>query len=98
MSAGDVGTIGGGTVLVMADFAEVQPFDQGGVILNTETGQLYSCNHVTMACLRLIDGERTIDMVASAIAEEYSAPPDEVSKDLIEISTELANEKLVTIR
>jgi hypothetical protein len=37
-------------------------------------------------------------MVATAIAEEYSAPHDEVSKDLIEISTELANEKLVTIR
>lgn len=90
--------IDGSAVPALAEIAEVQPFDDGGVILNTVTGQLYSCNHVTMAFLEQVDGTKTIDAIAAAVAGIYDVSSDEVGRDLIEISAELAGENLLTIR
>ena len=98
MTNENAAAIDGSTVFALARKVEVQSFDQGGVILNAETGQLYSCNHVTLAYLKLLDGERTLDAAAAMIAEEYEVPVDEVSRDLIEVSADLAGESLLTAR
>jgi hypothetical protein len=90
--------IDGTAVPAMAETAEIQPFDDGGVIVNTQTGQLYSCNHVTMDYLSMVDGVKTIDMLAAAIAEAYSADVAEVQRDLIDISGELVGEDLLAVR
>lgn len=90
--------IDGNTVLSIAEVAEVQPFDDGAVVLNIDTGQLYTCNHVAMKYLALLDGHKTIDTLAETVAEEYSIPVSEVRNDLIEISGEMVGESLLSVR
>jgi hypothetical protein len=94
----DATTMSGEAVPTLTPSVEVQPFDAGGVILDTVTGQLFSCNHVTMTYLGLVDGMSSIDMLAAAVAEHYEMSPEIVARDLIEISIELANVNLLTLR
>ena len=56
-------------VLSVAEGAEIQPFEDGGVLLNADTGQLYSCNHVTMAYLQRMDGRKSIEALAVEVAD-----------------------------
>ena len=86
------------TVPSLSELTEIQSFDDGGVVLNTRSGQLYSCNHVTLAYLEMVDGERSIAEISEAIAEAYGEPLAEVQSDLLDISAEFAREGLVTFR
>lgn len=91
-------SVDGAAVPALSEIAEVQPFDDGAVILNTRSGQLYSCNHVTLAFLDLVDGERSIAAISALIAEDYEQPVAEVESDLIEVNTELVAEGLVVLK
>jgi hypothetical protein len=51
-----------------------------------------------MDYLSMVDGVKTIDMLAAAIAEAYSADVAEVQRDLIDISGELVGEDLLAVR
>ena len=98
MTLGQSPAINGSTVLSIAEGFEIQSFDDGGVILNTGTGQLYSCNSVTMAYLGRIDGSRTIEALASGVAEEFVVSDSQAKADLIEISAELVKEQILIVR
>ena len=66
------------------------------IVIHLQTGVYYSLNEVGTAFWNILDGQLTIGECASRIAAEYSAPPEMVLADLLELSGELAAEGLAT--
>ena len=46
---------------------------------------------VSVEILKLCDGSRSIDELSQVLAEEYSAPVDEIRKDVIEFVQDMAD-------
>ena len=66
------------------------------IVIHLQTGVYYSLNEVGTAFWNMLDGQLTIGECAGRIATEYSAPPEVVLADLLELSGELAAEGLAT--
>ena len=66
------------------------------IVIHLQTGVYYSLNEVGTAFWNMLDGQLTIGECADRIAVEYSAPPDLVLADLLELSGELSAEGLAT--
>jgi len=64
------------------------------ILIHLNTGVYYSLNDVGTSFWNMMDGQRTIDECADAIAQEYSAPREVVLADLLELANELAAEDL----
>ena len=64
------------------------------IVIHLHTGVYYSLNDVGTAFWKMLDGQRTIGELAGQIAGEYSAPPDVVLADLLELSEALMSEGL----
>lgn len=64
------------------------------ILIHLNTGVYYSLNDVGTSFWNLMDGQRTIGECADTIAAEYSAPPEVVLGDLLELASELAAEDL----
>jgi Coenzyme PQQ synthesis protein D (PqqD) len=65
------------------------------ILIHLQTGVYYSLNDVGTTFWNMMDGQRTIDQCADAIAAEYNAPREVVLGDLSELADELAAEGLV---
>ena len=65
------------------------------VLLRVDDGQYYSLNEVGGRCWDLCDGERTVSEIAAVIGHEFDAPVATIDRDLFELLTDLAHEKLV---
>lgn len=85
------------TVFALAPRASFQLLDDGAVILDNETGQLYSCNEVTSAFINRIDGRTNLDEIASQICGEYDVDVQTARDDLMGIAKELHAEKLIQV-
>ncbi len=83
------------TTFALAPNASFQSLDDGAVILDAESGQLFACNEVTSAFLNRIDGRMTLEQIVSAILSEYDVDKQTVRSDLIDIATQLHDEKLI---
>lgn len=59
---------------------------------------LYSLNDTGRKIWDQIDGTRTLGDIAADLAQEYTAPVDEITRDVIGIVTELASRKIVLIK
>ena len=66
------------------------------IVIHLQTGVYYSLNEVGTAFWNMLDGQLTIGECADQLAAEYSAPPEVVLADLLELSGELAAEGLAT--
>ena len=66
------------------------------IVIHLQTGVYYSLNEVGTAFWNMLDGHLTIAECADRIAAEYSAPPELVLADLLELSGELSAEGLAT--
>ena len=66
------------------------------IVIHLQTGVYYSLNEVGTSFWNMLDGQLTIGECASRIAVEYSAPPEVVLADLLELSADLASEGLAT--
>jgi len=64
------------------------------ILIHLQSGVYYSLNDVGTAFWNLLDGQRTIDACAQTIAAEYSAPPELVLADLLELAADLSKEGL----
>ncbi len=69
--------------------------DDGGVVLNLVSGEMYTLNDTGLAFLRRVDGEATIDAIAAQMLAEYDVEADVLASDLMELTTELQSEGLV---
>lgn len=46
---------------------------------------------IAVEVLKLCDGARSVDSIASGLAEEYNAPQDQILADIIELLQDLAD-------
>ncbi|MEM7397643.1 MAG: pyrroloquinoline quinone biosynthesis peptide chaperone PqqD [Pseudomonadota bacterium] len=46
---------------------------------------------IAVTVLKLCDGERTVEDIATKLAEEYSAPVDVITADVVELLQDLAD-------
>ncbi|MGA2658361.1 MAG: PqqD family protein [Verrucomicrobiota bacterium] len=66
------------------------------VLLSLEGGQYYSLNGVGGRAWELADGSRTVSELAVLLESEFDAPAGVIERDLLELFSNLADEKLVT--
>ncbi|MGE0844780.1 MAG: PqqD family protein [Flavobacteriaceae bacterium] len=72
--------------------------DQGGVVVQLESGDIFSVNDTAADFLKAADGERTIADIAAMLAETYDAPAETIAADLVEITEGLIAEKVVQVK
>ncbi|MBM3313509.1 PqqD family protein [candidate division WOR-3 bacterium] len=60
--------------------------------------ELYSLNDTGKDIWRRLDGRSTLDEVARVLADEYSAEPGEVEKDVVGLVGELVRRKMLVVR
>lgn len=82
-------------VLALSQHASFRSMGDSGVILMTDSGQLYSCNETAEAFFRqMVDG-RTIGEIATQIGKEFEVIPDVLLEDLEELITYLISEDVL---
>ena len=59
---------------------------------------LYTLNDTGQKIWDRIDGKRTLGNIAADLAQEYAAPVDEITTDVIGLVTELATRKIVLVK
>jgi hypothetical protein len=60
--------------------------------------ELYTLNETGRAIWERLDGKRTLGAVAAELAEDYSAPLEQVSRDVLGLAEELARRKIIVCR
>ena len=58
--------------------------------------ELYSLNDTGRAIWSRLDGKTSLQAVVSALAEEYQAEPDEISRDVVGLVEELLKRGILT--
>lgn len=64
------------------------------VVLGPE--RMFVPDEIALEVLRLIDGGRSIDTIANALAERFAAPRDEILADVLGMLDELSAKGVVT--
>ena len=82
-------------VYALAEGVSFETVSDGSVILVFRSGQLYSCNETSTAFLLELDGKRTLDQVAAAMAEQFEAAPEEIAADIEAIAAEMLSEGII---
>jgi hypothetical protein len=60
--------------------------------------ELYTLNDTGKAIWDKLDGTRTLAQIATELADEYAAPINEIERDVLGLTTELAQRKILTVR
>jgi hypothetical protein len=60
--------------------------------------ELYSLNPTGQAIWKKLNGERTLQEVCVALADEFAAPRAELESDVLGFATELTERKILTAR
>lgn len=76
----------------LSDKATFRSIGDNGVILKTDTGQIYSCNSTAEAFLRHMDGKRDLGETADAVCGEFDIERDALLSDLEDLLTYLQSE------
>src|SRR5438067_9328358 len=65
------------------------------ILLNPISGEYFTLDEVGARIWELCDGTRRLPDLVSAIDAEFDAPIDEIEKDIRELLSELAHDKLL---
>ena len=65
------------------------------VLLDPVSGRYFTLNEVGNRVWELCDGERTVADIVAILMAEFDAPAEEIEADVLELLTDLANEKLI---
>lgn len=68
------------------------------MILELTRGVYYGLNAVGARIWELLKQPRTVGEIRDAILDEYEAEPDEVTRDVLGLLTELAHRGLIEVR
>jgi len=60
--------------------------------------ELYTLNETGRAIWQRLDGKHTLGAVAADLAEEYAAPLEQVTRDVLGLAAELARRKILVCR
>jgi len=66
------------------------------VLLDTKSGDIYSCNGTASAFLSAIDGTRSISEICVDLAAEYEVTPQVLHDDMVELTADLVSQGLLT--
>lgn len=85
------------TVLRLAEKVSLQPLGEGegGVILRLNSGELFTVNDTALSFVAALDGDRSVGGTVRLIADEYDVDRETLTRDLIEIASELLEAELV---
>lgn len=86
-----------GTVLALHENTSFQPLGdgEGGVLLDTVSGQLFTCNDTTAAFLSAVDGERNFAGILAEMEKVFEVDAAILRDDMAELADQLASEGLV---
>jgi hypothetical protein len=85
------------TVLRLAEKVSLQPLGEGegGVILRLDSGELFTVNDTALSFVASLDGNRPVEAAVQLIADEYEVDRETLTRDLIEIASDLIEAELV---
>lgn len=66
------------------------------ILLDIRGGEYYTLDEVGARIWELCDGSRTVAAIVAQIVEEYDASAETVQADVLELLTDLGQEKLLT--
>jgi coenzyme PQQ biosynthesis protein PqqD len=81
--------------LQRGDFALSQRASDTPILLNIDSGQYYVLNDVGGRIWELCDGIRSVAEIITILCQEYEAPAETITTDVVELMTELVNENLL---
>lgn len=68
----------------------------GGVLLHLESGRYHRVNDTGAEICRLLDGERDVDAVISAVQSRHpDVPPEQVAADVVEFVDTMRDRRLL---
>jgi hypothetical protein len=68
---------------------------EGGVLLHLESGEYHGINEVGCLIWELLDGERTVDVVAVDLRDGVEDPPDDLVEVVVACLDDLQERALV---
>jgi Coenzyme PQQ synthesis protein D (PqqD) len=71
--------------------------EDGGVILNLNSGEMYTINETTLSFLEQLDGKRKIADIAASLVEIFDVDRETLNADLVEVAKGLADESLLVV-
>ena len=83
------------TVLALADRAALRGVGAGGVILDTVSGDIYSCNETAQDFLSRLDGRRSVADIAREMTADYEVTETELCEDMVALMDGLVADGLV---
>ena len=85
------------TVLRLGEKVSLQPLGEGegGVILRLDSGELFTVNDTALSFVAALDGSRSVEGTVALIADEFDVDRETLTRDLIEVATDLLTAELV---
>ena len=71
--------------------------EDGGVLLNLSSGEMYTINETGFAFLEQLDGERSIGQIADELVKSFDVDVETLTSDLVELTGGLADESLLDV-
>lgn len=68
---------------------------EGGVLLDTVSGQLFTCNDTTAAFLSTVDGERSFGQILVELGNVFDVDADLLRDDMSDLAKQLESEGLI---
>ena len=84
-------------VITVPGHVVFRSFDADTVLLNLSSGQYHGLNVTGGRMLELLQENGSVPVTASRVAEEFGQPLEEVTRDLLELCTELAARCLIEV-
>ena len=69
----------------------------GGILLDTKSGQIHTCNETSQAFLAGVDGKRSISAIMASMLEEYDVSAAVLESDIAELVARLAGDNIVIL-
>lgn len=68
---------------------------EGGVLLDTVSGQLFTCNDTTAAFLSTVDGNRNFGEILAELSQLFDVDIDVLRDDMSDLAKQLETEGLI---
>src|SRR5438270_8015196 len=70
---------------------------EGTVVVNTTTGELYTCNQTGAAFLKTIDGQRTFEAIIDALHRKFDVDRAVLHVDISDLASQMLAKGLVVV-
>jgi len=84
------------TPIALAENVAFRPVGETGILLNTVSGQIHTCNETARDVVALIDEPVSAQQLCTTLSESYDVTADDILPDVLELLNELSNEGMIT--